>query len=411
MTMFTPTRAEGLQRLREFRARAGRSYAEDRNYDHGPGAHGNVSALSPYIRHRLITEREVCAAVLAEHSLQGAEKFIQEVLWRTYWKGWLELRPGVWQRYTAGLARQQELLERNGGLRRDYAAAIAGNTGFEGFDDWATELVETGYLHNHARMWFASIWIFTLRLPWELGADFFHRYLLDGDPASNTLSWRWVAGLQTKGKTYAASADNIHKYTGGRFKPKGLAREAVALDEGPMEAPSPLVPCQDHFDGEAALLITLEDLGVGSLAVNWARIGAVAVADLAGERADAPVSEGVTAFSAGAARDAITALQSLALDGAVRPDPLMRITAGDIMPWLEKIGQKRLVIPATPVGPVAIAVNKLVQDLAREGIIVERMRRTWDSAAWPHATRGFFAFKEQIPALLRAEGILQKCDA
>jgi deoxyribodipyrimidine photo-lyase len=67
------------------------------------------------------------------------------------------------------------------------------------------ELVETGYLHNHARMWFASIWIFTLRLPWELGADFFLRHLLDGDAASNTLSWRWVAGLHTKGKHYCGA--------------------------------------------------------------------------------------------------------------------------------------------------------------------------------------------------------------
>ena len=61
-------------------------------------------------------------------------------------------------------------------------------TGIEGFDDWARELVDTGYMHNHARMWFASIWIFTLRLPWALGADFFLRHLLDADAASNTLS-------------------------------------------------------------------------------------------------------------------------------------------------------------------------------------------------------------------------------
>jgi deoxyribodipyrimidine photo-lyase len=66
-------------------------------------------------------------------------------------------------------------------------------------------------------MWFASIWIFTLGLPWRIGADFFYRHLLDGDAASNTLSWRWVAGLHTRGKAYAAESWNIEKFTGGRF--------------------------------------------------------------------------------------------------------------------------------------------------------------------------------------------------
>jgi len=68
-------------------------------------------------------------------------------------------------------------------------------------------------------MWFASIWIFTLELPWRIGADFFYRNLLDGDAASNTLSWRWVAGLHTRGKAYAAESWNIEKFTGGRFDP------------------------------------------------------------------------------------------------------------------------------------------------------------------------------------------------
>ena len=103
------------------------------------------------------------------------------------------------------------------------AGGGGGATGIDCFDAWARELVATGYLHNHARMWFASIWIFTLRLPWELGADFFLRHLIDGDPASNTLSWRWVAGLQTAGKTYLATAENIARFTGGRFAPQGLA--------------------------------------------------------------------------------------------------------------------------------------------------------------------------------------------
>jgi deoxyribodipyrimidine photo-lyase len=125
---------------------------------------------------------------------------------------WLELRPSVWQRFVDERDRQRESFPN----ARAIVAAETGMTGIEGFDDWARELVDTGYMHNHARMWFASIWIFTLRLPWALGADFFLRHLLDADAASNTLSWRWVAGLQTIGKTYLATSENIVRSTNGR---------------------------------------------------------------------------------------------------------------------------------------------------------------------------------------------------
>ncbi|MGY9006925.1 MAG: FAD-binding domain-containing protein, partial [Alphaproteobacteria bacterium] len=214
---FTPTRQAGLARLEQFALQAGLQYAKRRNYDFGVDRRGNVSALSPWIRHRLVTEEEVLRAILARHSVSGAEKFVQEVFWRTYFKGWLEQHPSVWTAYQHGL--MQALGENH--WFAEYKEAVKGRTGIDCFDHWARELVETGYLHNHARMWFASIWIFTLRLPWELGADFFLRHLIDGDPASNTLSWRWVGGLHTKGKTYLARASNIAKYTDGRFNPQG----------------------------------------------------------------------------------------------------------------------------------------------------------------------------------------------
>ena len=90
-----PTRAEGLARLARFVPRAGSAYAASRNEDRGPRDRANVSTLSPWVRHRLVSEREVLAAVLAEHGLAEAETFVQEVLWRTYWKGWLEQRPAI----------------------------------------------------------------------------------------------------------------------------------------------------------------------------------------------------------------------------------------------------------------------------------------------------------------------------
>ena len=215
--MFEPTHTAALERLNAFVPKAGEDYAANRNYD--DTAH--VSTLSPYIRHRILTEEDVLQAVLAQHSPRAAEKFVQEVYWRTYWKGWLELRPTVWTQYRADLRAARNRVQTEGGLRRNWEAACRGETGIDAFDHWATQLVDTGYLHNHARMWFASIWIFTLQLPWVLGADFFLRHLIDGDPASNTLSWRWVGGMQTKGKTYLARPSNIEKYTNGRFSRAG----------------------------------------------------------------------------------------------------------------------------------------------------------------------------------------------
>ncbi|MDP5360647.1 MAG: DNA photolyase, partial [Paracoccaceae bacterium] len=234
--MFEPSYTHALARLNAFVPKAGQTYAAKRNYDDI----GNVSGLSPYIRHRIITEEDVLRACLARHSPSAAEKFIQEVYWRTYWKGWLEQRPAVWTAYQAELRGALNRVQTESGLRQAWEAACKGETGIDGFDHWARELVQTGYLHNHARMWFASIWIFTLRLPWTLGADFFLRHLLDGDPASNTLSWRWVGGLQTVGKTYLARADNIAKYTEGRFAPRGLVSFAAPLEGLPHPALSPL---------------------------------------------------------------------------------------------------------------------------------------------------------------------------
>ncbi len=199
------------------------NYSFKRNFDLGPKDKSNVSCLSPYISHRLITEYEVAKTVLAKFPYQKVEKYIQEIFWRVYWKGWLELRPQVWTDFIEDLK----------GLKEDdnYKKAINGETQIECFNDWVKELKESNYLHNHTRMWFASIWIFTLNLPWQKGAEFFMKHLFDGDAASNTLSWRWVAGLQTKGKHYVAQSWNISKFTNNKYKNIKLNENALPLTD------------------------------------------------------------------------------------------------------------------------------------------------------------------------------------
>ena len=210
---FEPSRAKALDRLESFVENNLAEYSKLRNFDFGPEKRSNVSCLSPYITHGIINEQEIIKKSLGKFSFSKNEKFIQEVLWRTYWKGWLELRPSVWSDYLTELIKIKENLKNS----QNYKNAIEGKTKIDCFNQWIIELKENNYLHNHTRMWFASIWIFTLELPWQLGAEFFMQHLYDGDAASNTLGWRWVAGVQTQGKHYLASEWNIKKFTANRF--------------------------------------------------------------------------------------------------------------------------------------------------------------------------------------------------
>ena len=212
--IFEASRAKAVDQLNNFIEQNLTDYSKLRNFDFGPSNRSNISSLSPYITHGVINELEVINKSLKKFSFAKNEKFIQEVLWRVYWKGWLELRPNVWTDYLNELKKIREEFIDNA----DYKNAIEGSTNIECFNKWVNELKENNYLHNHARMWFASIWVFTLELPWQLGAEFFMNHLYDGDAASNTLGWRWVAGIQTQGKNYLASEWNINKFTNNRFK-------------------------------------------------------------------------------------------------------------------------------------------------------------------------------------------------
>ncbi len=394
------TRAEGLAKMQDFVPAMGRRYANGRNYDLGPGRHTAVSLLSPYIRRRLVTEQEVVTAALIAHGPEAADKFIEEVIWRGYFKGWLEQRPQVWASYTQGLATDLAALDRDRRLRRDVDRAQDGQTGLDCLDAWAEELVETGYLHNHARMWFASIWIFTLGLPWRLGADFFFRHLLDGDAAANTLGWRWAAGLHTRGKPYPARADNIATFTQGRFSPRpsDLAKVSQGLEatepDG-LPAVQPLrVFAPPHPDKPSVILITDEDCRIEDFDISSLDVRGAATLAASHLRSPLRVADAVGRFETSALADAASraglATTSLTAD---HPDLLAK--------WASERGATQIVTPYVTRGPLHDWMAEAATYLSARGIALTEWQRDWDRAIWPHATAGFFKVKQQIPAILR----------
>ena len=404
MTFLPATRTEAEARLEAFIPRMGRRYAAERNYDNGPGAHVSVSALSPWLRRRLLLESDVAAAALAAHGPEAAEKFVQEVLWRGYFKGWLERRPGIWASYLSGLEADLAGAASNSGLRRALEAAETGTTGLKCFDAWTRELIETGYLHNHARMWFASIWIFTLKLPWRLGADFFYRHLLDGDPASNTLSWRWVAGLHTRGKPYEAKAWNIAKFTRERFMPAEADFTAVvqgleATEPEGLPAATPLrTLAPPSAAAPSVLLITEEDCRPEDFPLAAFDIRAAATLAAGHLRSPRPVSPLVTAFEDEALADA-------AARSGHAATPLRADDPETLIAWAVQSGARQILTPYIPEGPLRDWLRGAGPLLAREGLTVCEWRRDWDSAIWPHATAGFFKVKEKMPRILQEAGL------
>lgn len=387
--MFTPSRCAAQQQLDAFIPNAGAYYAQHRNFDFGPENHANVSTLSPYIRRRVLTETAVLKSVLAHHTPKDAEKFIQEIFWRTYWKGWLELRPWVWHDFRTSLDQHINNIQTQSGLRQRWVAACTGETGIDCFDSWAKELAETGYLHNHARMWFASIWIFTLDLPWELGADFFIRHLLDGDPASNTLSWRWIAGKHTVGKAYLATAENIAKFTRSRFAPNGLRTALPNLPDFTHDTPRPLGPrLIPTITGRVGVLTHDDDCDLSEItplmdtAISYAHITRL------NDLSPLAISDRVTQFVHDLTQDHTNQILS------ARAATLT--SCSDIIAWAEKHQLDMILTPYAPVGPTAACLAQAETDCANLGIRVVQIMTGYDARAWPKATHGFFRFKSHI---------------
>lgn len=386
--IFPPSVDAARARLSDFAPQAGSLYAQKRNFDLGPGRHRFVSCLSPYLRMKVIDEGDVSRAILAQMDAREAEKFLMEVWWRPYWKGWMEQRPAVWMQYREDLTRLHNEVQTQSGLRQQWEAACLGQTGIAPFDHWAQELAQTGYLHNHGRMWFASIWIFTLGLPWQLGADFFLRHLLDGDAAVNTLSWRWVAGIQTQGKTYLADPTNIAKFTDGRFLGiQGLAREAVPPSAPP--APerqdiSDIAPYSGAPADRMGLLLHSDDLCAPFLDTLGTRPIATAYFDATPAQSPWQTAPMVGKFRTALLRD-------------TAPDATILANEAALADWVSAHDLDHIVTPHAPVGPT----RAMLRRLRKSGTVeVSEHRREIDSAAWPLATAGFFKFRKHIPDLL-----------
>lgn len=396
---FPATRAEALVCLEEFLPRAA-DYAERRNFVE-PG-HANVSRLSPATRTRLLLERAVSAAARARHGADAVAKFEDEVWWRLYWKGWLELRPGVWHSYRTDLAS----LNRTPNERA--LAVAAGESGVEIMDHFARELLETGYLHNHARMWWASYWIHVERLPWQLGADFFLRHLLDGDAASNTLSWRWVTGLHTPGKSYLVRRSNLERYVHPDLLASfrgGLERleNPLAVDLRYEAPPRPHFPEPDPFPsdsvagGRCGLWLHDEDLLAEDSPLAPLRPLAV--------MAFAPESLWEMERYSPEKRDF---LRRALADGASRAGEYFHCPSGVLAVNDLETGmanwavENRLetVIGLRPfTGLLADRLPAITAALADRGIRLVLIQRPEDVAAMSGATAGFFKFREKTASL------------
>ncbi len=391
--MFPLTRASALARLDEFLPHAGSAYAARRNHVGAAGGHNAVSRLSAALRRRLISEREVVEAVLAAHTYPEAETFIAEVFWRTYWKGWLEQRPAVWSQALDDAAAARAGLAGNRVLAIKHDAAVRGETGIEAFDEWARELAETGYLHNWARMQVASIWVFTLRLPWTLGAAWMFERLIDADPASNTLSWRWVSGLHTAGKTYLADTGRISRMTGGRLVAAGLAVDAGPLEGGPMPPQSELRrPSPPDPEAPSVVMLTPDDLSLEfQLTLQDVRV-VVAPCSLARSTADT-----------------ISLEDGLSRAAAHWSCPAVAVDAlSDVITNARQHGCTQIVTPFAPVGSTAGPLRDFRTAAAEAGLSPAEHQRDWDRLAWPHCGKGFFQLKSRIPQLLSEQGVVER---
>ncbi|MFT6590948.1 MAG: deoxyribodipyrimidine photo-lyase [Rhodoferax sp.] len=215
---FPPTRQAALERISGVRPG---DYARSRN-----AIEGAVTGLSPYITHGLISLPEVLAGVTAKHLLDVQHKFVFELGWREYFRHvWAFRGEEIFKSLREGLLPQTSY---SALLPEDIRQA---NTGVPVIDMAVRTLYATGYLHNHARMWLASYVVHVRKVDWRIAADWLYGHLIDGDLASNHLSWQWVAGTGSS-KPYLFNADNVARYAPASWHSPGsvIDQSYEALD-------------------------------------------------------------------------------------------------------------------------------------------------------------------------------------
>ena len=375
---FPISRDNTLKKLDDFIENNILDYTKSRNFDFGIQNRKNTSCLSPYISHGIISETEIINKVLKKHLFNKTEKFIQEVLWRVYWRGWLELRPMVWNDFLIKLEALNEKYKTN----KNYLNAIKGETNIQCFNDWVNELKETNYLHNHARMWFASIWIFTLELPWELGAEFFLKYLYDGDSASNILGWRWVAGIQTPGKHYLASEWNIKKFTNNRYEKIKLNENAVPIKNNKIYSISKKDFINPKIDDGKILLIFDNNLSFEFSDFRDKKFKKILIVNSSEDR-QISLSENIVKFKELLFKDQFDRLKKLSIDCEI-------VKIKDIKLINEKI---YALYPSVGENLDFLISNKMEN--------IEFLYKKIDQFSWKYCTKGFFNFKNYIPQIIQ----------
>jgi len=375
---FNPSRAEALNHLNNFIENNLSEYSKLRNFDFGPANRSNISCLSPYITHGVINELEVIDKSLKKLPFSKVEKFIQEVLWRVYWKGWLELRPNVWTDYLIELKEVKNEFKNN----QNYLNAIEGKTNIDCFNQWVMEFKENNYLHNHTRMWFASVWIFTLELPWQLGAEFFMQHLYDGDAASNTLGWRWVAGIQTQGKHYLASEWNIKKFSNNRFQNIKLNENAPPKIS---EKSYPLI--KQQFDNpkiieEKNLLIFENNLSFEFSDFKQNQFEKIYLISNINENRSIKLDEKLVKFKS-----------------ELIKDQKKRLADKSINCEIIDISEIKNINDCCGLYP---SVGENLDYLQSNNLKINFLYRDLDQLAWQYCNKGFFNFKNYIPKIISA---------
>ena len=236
----SPIRGGRIAAERQLEQLNAKHYRHSRSY-----IDGAATRLSPFIRHGVLTLAEVRNTVfrqLRQHRDDGA-KLINELGWRDFWQRvWQNLEDGIWEdreEYKTGY----DSSSYSYCLPRDVRD---GHTGLACIDAFQEELVTTGWIHNHARMWLAAYVVHWRRVHWRVGARWFLEHLLDGDPSSNNLSWQWIASSFSQ-KPYIFNRQSLERFSSGRFCGKCKVQDHCPFDASYEHLQQKLFQPQDNI--------------------------------------------------------------------------------------------------------------------------------------------------------------------